>query len=296
MAELTGWKGKLGTAGSIFLGGLLLVAAWSKAVDPLVFAQEIRNEGLDFFFSATVVMLIALALEGLLGTALLLNLRRLWVLVPTSLLVAFFLFLTGRNYYLVLLGERDPSRSCGCFGALWNRTAAEAFWQDLFLLVPALVLAFWGREKTTRSFPEMRIWAVLFSTAALLLYTVLVPGLPLEMPGPRLPAEVGFQLQEEYALWVDGQESQGGRVYHSESRLQFLLLSQDLPFPLLLDLRSGEVRKVSSREIQEGDSFLHLSGEHRREVVGRYEVGTEGVSFQAAGRQIRMTPRASPPP
>jgi hypothetical protein len=122
-----------------------MVAAWGKVIDPVLFAEQIEIEGLDFLLSAGSVALIAIGLEIALGTSLVLGLRRLWVLLPTAALTVFFLFLTGRHYWNDLQGVVDQSVSCGCFGNLVMRTPAEAFWQDLFLLVPALLLAFLGR-------------------------------------------------------------------------------------------------------------------------------------------------------
>src|SRR5512134_3046016 len=86
----------LGTAAGVFLGAVLLVAVWAKALDPSAFAEQIRVEGLDVLLSAEAVALVALALEAGIGLALALGIRRLWVLVPAALLVAFFTFLTGR--------------------------------------------------------------------------------------------------------------------------------------------------------------------------------------------------------
>ena len=83
------------------------------------------------------------AVEVGLGVALLLDLRRRSVLVPATLLVALFVFLTARTYWRATHGglSAADAASCGCFGNLVERTPAEAFWQDLLMLVPALALA-----------------------------------------------------------------------------------------------------------------------------------------------------------
>ena len=121
----------LGTFGGAFLGIVLLVAVWAKALDPAAFVEQIHTEGLDgFLLPAQAVALIALALEAGLGLALVLGVRRKWVLVPATLLVAFFLFLTGRSWWLAAHGLRTDAASCGCFGNLVQRTPAEAFRQD----------------------------------------------------------------------------------------------------------------------------------------------------------------------
>jgi uncharacterized membrane protein YphA (DoxX/SURF4 family) len=176
----------VGTVAGLVLGAVLLVAVWAKALDPSAFAEQIRIEGLDFLLSAQAVALIALALEAGLGLALLLGVRRLWVLVPSALLVAFFLFLTGRTWYLTAHGLRTEAAGCGCFGNLVQRSPAEAFWQDLLLLVPPLALAFLGRERGGRLFPPLRTATVALATVGVLLFAWKAPELPLDNLATRL--------------------------------------------------------------------------------------------------------------
>jgi uncharacterized membrane protein YphA (DoxX/SURF4 family) len=156
----------VGTIAGVLLGAVFLLAVWGKALDPSSFAEQIRTEGLDFLLSAESVALIALALEAGLGLALLLGVRRKWVLVPTALLVVFFVFLTGRAWYLDSQGLRTEAAGCGCFGNLVQRSPAEAFWQDLLLLVPPLGLAFLGRDRRGRLFPPLRTAVVALGAIA----------------------------------------------------------------------------------------------------------------------------------
>src|SRR6185295_10597074 len=122
------WRRALGTVAGVLLGLVLLVAAWGKAIDPAAFATEIQAQGIASAAAAPAVALAALALEVALGVALVLGLRRLWVLLPAAALIAFFLFLTGRAYWLDLKGLLPPDAGCGCFGNLVERTPGEAFW------------------------------------------------------------------------------------------------------------------------------------------------------------------------
>jgi len=179
----------VGTIAGALLGGVLLVAVWAKALDPAAFAEQIRIEKLDVVFSARVLALVALALEAGLGLALLLGIRRLWVLIPAALLVTFFVFLTGRAWWLAAHGLRDAAASCGCFGNLVQRTPAAAFLEDVLLLVPALLLAFVGRgsgEKREPLFPPLRTAVVALGTVAILLFAWKAPELPLDDLATRL--------------------------------------------------------------------------------------------------------------
>jgi hypothetical protein len=178
------WKRALGNLGSLFLGAVLLVAAWAKALDPAAFADQIRAEGLDFLVPAGALALFALALEVGLGSALVLCVRRWWVLVPSAGLVVFFLFLTGRTYWRALHGI-EVEAGCGCFGNLVQRTPAQAFWQDALLMVPALLLAFVG-ARWTAAVPRLRTAVVAVLTAATVAFAWKAPELPLDDLATRL--------------------------------------------------------------------------------------------------------------
>ncbi|HSR69771.1 MAG TPA: MauE/DoxX family redox-associated membrane protein [Acidobacteriota bacterium] len=174
------WRVGIGKAGGVFLGAVLLFAAWAKAIHPDLFVEQISHHGLDFLLSAQAVAYIALVIEIVLGMALLLGVDRLWVLWPSAALVAFFLFLTGHNYYLDSQGLLEEGAGCGCFGSLVQRTPAEAFWQDLLLLVPPLMLAFWGRRRGESSFPTLRLAAGVLLAGAGLWLTANAYELPLD--------------------------------------------------------------------------------------------------------------------
>jgi uncharacterized membrane protein YphA (DoxX/SURF4 family) len=176
----------LGTLGGCVLGGILLVAVWGKALDPAAFAEQIHADGLDRLLPAGVLALLALALEAGIGLALLLAVRRLWVLVPASLLVIFFLLLNGRAYWLAAHGQARAAASCGCFGNLVQRTPAEAFWQDLALLALPLALALVGRDRDQPRLPPVRTALVALFAIAVPVFAWRAPELPLDDLATRL--------------------------------------------------------------------------------------------------------------
>lgn len=174
-----------GTVGAVVLGVVLLIAAAAKALDPLTFAQQIEQQGLARWVSAPALAIVALALEVGLGLLLVLGVRRLWVLLPAAALVAFFVFLTGRDAWRAAHGTLPEDAACGCFGNLVERTPAQALWQDVLLLVPALGLAFVGRERDGR-FPGARVAVALAGAAAVAAFAVRAPSLPLDDVATRL--------------------------------------------------------------------------------------------------------------
>ena len=188
----SGWRGRIGFLGAAVLGVVLLIAAYAKAIDPEAFAQQIAREGLALFGAPFFWAVGMVAVEVGLGVALLLNLRRRSVLVPATFLVALFVFLTARTYWRVTHGDLSAAdaASCGCFGNLVERTPAEAFWQDVLMLVPALALAWVGRPAVIQA-PDRRRRALrtgIAATAALAAGAIaaLAPGLPFDDLATRL--------------------------------------------------------------------------------------------------------------
>lgn len=177
------WRRVASRAGAVVLGLVLLVASWAKALDPDAFAAEISSQGLDFLLPASWVAMIALLLEIFLGAALVLGVRKRWTLWPSAGLVVFFLFLTGRTWWRAAQGTLPEAAGCGCFGNLVQRTPAEAFWQDLLLMVPALLLAFLARSQGGA---KIRLVVVSFVTAAGLVFAWQAPDLPLDDLATRL--------------------------------------------------------------------------------------------------------------
>jgi uncharacterized membrane protein YphA (DoxX/SURF4 family) len=174
-----------GWLGGVALGLVLAVAAGLKALDPVTFGEEIAAQGAGFGLPPTAAAFVALAIEALLGAALILNLRTRGVMVAATALVLFFVFLTGRAAWLAARGLADAGASCGCFGALVERTPTEAFVQDLLLMGPALALAWLGRPGARRGLP-MRWGAVGAIAAVVVALAAAAPGLPLDDVATRL--------------------------------------------------------------------------------------------------------------
>lgn len=190
----------IGTLAGMFLGAVFFAATWGfppfrlgKVADPEAFAQVIQIEGLDFLFSPFSTAILAMGIEAAIAFFLLLNVRRLWVLIPTALLVAFFLVLNGKAYLAWINGEAIEEMSCGCFGNLVDRNPEQAFWQDFFLLVPPLLLSFLGRPREGSAAPIARIAVAGLLTIGTVMFSASAPDLPLSDIATRLRPGVEVQ-------------------------------------------------------------------------------------------------------
>ena len=286
------WKSIVGSVGARFLGAVLLVAAGAKAVEPGAFAEQIRLEELDFLFSVRTVTLIALALEVGLGMVLILGLRRVWVLFPSTLLVSFFLFLTGRNYWLVLHGLRDENAACGCFGSLLERTPGEAFWQDLLLLVVPLSLAYMGRQAPFRRWP----WRRLATAGAMVIGVIFYVGRSPDLQFVEIAAGIAkesaqerFVQTDEYLLVMEGSEVPEAEIFHSEELLAFLVVCPQLPDPIVLKLRTNTVETMARDMIvRAADGSITPPSDVGFHSEGQFEVTADGISFTVAGVSLRL--------
>ena len=175
---------KVGMLAGVVLGAVLLLGAFGKVIDPIAFAELIEIHGLDFLIPSSAVVYIALTLEVGLGVALLLDVRRLFPLIPAAVVVALFIYLTGSDYIRSL--TEGPTHNCGCFGNLVDRSPGEAFWQDLALMVPTLGLAFLGMQRPGSPLPWGRLGVMSGVTVLALVFTALAPGLPLDDFATRL--------------------------------------------------------------------------------------------------------------
>ena len=289
------WKSIVPALGGYFLGALLLVAAWAKAVEPGAFVEQVQLEGLDFLFSAKTVALIALALEAGLGMALLTGLRQLWVLIPSAMLVSFFLLLTARNYWLVLGGLRDETSSCGCFGSLLERTPGEALWQDLFLLVPPLLVAFWNRQPAGASLPRMR----LLLSAVLAVGVVIFAAQNPDLHFVQIASEIGssdpekhFSRTEDYRLFDGEAEVPEAEIYGSEVSTALLILAPQVSTPILLEPRTGSVQTLSADHVlKRADGTIILVPEAALQDQGQFEMHMNGIVFSVENSDFRLTSR-----
>lgn len=283
------WKIRGDLAAGVALGAVFILATVGKALDPILFVQTIRNEGLEILLSANQIALLTLAAEAALGVGLLAGIRALWLLVPASALCGFFLFLTGRTYWEVSTGARADDGACGCFGVLFERTAAQAFWQDLFLLTVPLAILWWaGRWRSSGEFPFYRAAAMALSGAAAVVLTIQLVGMPPDVS--RLEAGQAGQLHAgpPMSLW-EAETPLTASVFESGRELLLYVVSPELENPVVLDLGSGRLFRLEGAAIEEsGDGTAILQGKAVRTDAGGFEMEADGIRFEIDGRRLQL--------
>jgi uncharacterized membrane protein YphA (DoxX/SURF4 family) len=120
----------------LVLGGLFVYAGVVKVLDPLGFAQDIRNYRLVGQSLSFIAAIVLPWLEILAGVALAAGVwKRASALIISGLLV-FFILLT-----LVTIA-RGLDVECGCFGALSRKSGFGVILEDLGMLFMGLCLLF----------------------------------------------------------------------------------------------------------------------------------------------------------
>jgi hypothetical protein len=118
-------KQMVGVVAGYLLGGVLLLAAYAKAIDPHGFAGRLRDLPV-FAAIAYPGALVVIAFESGLGAALLGGSRHPFVLLLTT---ATFLLFVGVVAWQ--LGRPNAATVCGCFGHLLERTPRQALYEDV---------------------------------------------------------------------------------------------------------------------------------------------------------------------
>ena len=145
----------------VLVGGLFIFSGLVKMNDPVgfsfkleeYFSEEVLN--LPFFEPlALPLAIILVAVEVLLGLALLLGLWKRAVLILLSGMIGFFTFLTFWSAYF------NQVTDCGCFGDAIPLTPWESFYKDVVLSVLILIL-WWGEKHIFSSVPKITSYALM---------------------------------------------------------------------------------------------------------------------------------------
>lgn len=131
----------LATIARTILGVVFIFSGAVKAIDPLGTVYKIEDylKAFGGFFTelmpmAEVAAWGLIALELLLGVAMLLNVRTQWT---SWLSLLFYCVMTPLTLYIALT---NPVSDCGCFGDAIVLTNWQTFWKNVVLIVLAIIL------------------------------------------------------------------------------------------------------------------------------------------------------------
>ncbi len=138
----------------LFVGGLFIFSGLVKMNDPVgfsfkleeYFSEEVLNMPIFEPFALPISILLV-AVEVLLGLALLLGLWKRMVLILLSAMIGFFTFLTFWSAYY------NQVTDCGCFGDAIPLTPWESFSKDVVLSILILIL-WWGEKQIFDKVPK----------------------------------------------------------------------------------------------------------------------------------------------
>ena len=145
----------------VLVGGLFIFSGLVKMNDPVgfsfkleeYFSEEVLNLPI-FEPLALPLAIILVAVEVLLGLALLLGLWKRAVLLLLSGMIGFFTFLTFWSAYF------NQVTDCGCFGDAIPLTPWESFYKDVVLCGLILIL-WWGEKQIFNSVPKITSYALM---------------------------------------------------------------------------------------------------------------------------------------
>ena len=144
-----------GSIARTLLALTFLFSGFVKAVDPLGTVYKIQDylhEGFGGVFqwaipAAGVAAVCLIALEWLLGIAMLLNVRTQWTSWITLL---FYCIMTPLTLYIAIA---NPVSDCGCFGDALVITNWQTFWKNIILLLLSICLVI-----CRKAIPELFSW------------------------------------------------------------------------------------------------------------------------------------------
>jgi uncharacterized membrane protein YphA (DoxX/SURF4 family) len=127
----------------LVLGGIFIYASLDKIAHPREFAKIIANYGILPAFLVTLPALALPWLELIAGLFLVAGVWTRSAALWLSLLLLVFIAALGVN------AARGIDVSCGCFStsAADTESAYVLIFRDLLILIPGLVILFFGRDK-----------------------------------------------------------------------------------------------------------------------------------------------------
>jgi thiol-disulfide isomerase/thioredoxin len=103
----------------------------------------------------------------------------------------------------------------------------------------------------------------------------------------------GFEPNADHVLVVAGQERPAAEIFLSQSARSYLILSSDLPSPVLVNVGEQTVETVNLMKVaRQLDGSVDLLADATLESAGSFRIEGEELAFDVSGKSLRL--KASP--
>ncbi|MCI0751353.1 MAG: DoxX family protein, partial [Flammeovirgaceae bacterium] len=269
----------------IFVGGLFIFSGLIKLNDPVgtkikleeyfeVFSQDFTSHFHYLIPWALEIGMFLVALEVVLGFAVLLYYRMNLTATVLLLLMIFFTFLTFYSAYF------NKVTDCGCFGDAIKLTPWESFYKDVILMIFVLHL-FWYRKTYQSVLRTMEGHAVIGSITAISLFlgVYAIRHLPfIDFRAYKIGNNIPQQMQPqespviEYIFDKNGTEIRSLKFLSETEGYTYVnsrVLNEDKTVPKITDFAVSTI---------EGEDITQKTFEGIKLLIVIYDVGHASIS------------------
>jgi len=102
----------------------------------------------------------------------------------------------------------------------------------------------------------------------------------------------GFLADSDLILTIAGKEQPAAEVYKAEQARSFLVISSELPSPILINAASKSVETVDLMKVsRQVDGSIDLLADATLESAGTYTIREKDIAFTIAGKELALKQR-----
>lgn len=103
------------------------------------------------------------------------------------------------------------------------------------------------------------------------------------------PAMSGFLPIDKFVFFIDGVEDSAVEVYQSQAAGAYLVISDAIESPILVQARSAVVSTVNLMKVdRQANGSINLLADATLEALGRFTIGGQGISFSVGSRAAEL--------
>lgn len=103
---------------------------------------------------------------------------------------------------------------------------------------------------------------------------------------------VGFRVIGDYIVSIDGADRKSAQIFGAQHARSLLIMSSDLPAPVLIDLANGSVSGLHLMKVaKRADGSVDLLPNPVAQPHGVYAINGQQIEFDVAGQQVVVKPK-----